>query len=439
MVFSRSAKFVMKGNCVTERLYYRDSFQKEFEAKVVSCEREGDRWKVILDRTAFYPTSGGQPHDIGTLGGVEVLEVIDAVREGAPASAVLPDADGTHDVVHYTSAEVPAGPVQGKIDWTRRIDHMQQHTAQHLLSATFIELFGYKTKSFHLGRVTSTIDLDAPSIAARQLEEAERRSNEIIFDDREVVVRFGTAQELAEAGIRTKVEREGVLRAIEIEGFDRQPCGGTHLSRTGQAGLLLIRKLERRRDLWRVEYVAGFRALAAARSDFVTLTQSAALLTCAIAEVPAGITKWGEEWRAQHSSAKRMEERLAQLEARELLAQHLASAGRDAAQASSQAPRIIAATLDDASASYLGMLAAKLVGESNVVALLASRAAGHIVFAQTKGSLSATSDMGALLRETIKDFGGKGGGSKDFAQGSLPNPGDVAKAIQHAQDFLSSK
>jgi alanyl-tRNA synthetase len=315
---------------------------------------------------------------------------------------------------------------------------MQQHTAQHLLSATFIELFRFETKAFHLGRVTSTIDLEAPSITARQLEEAERRTNEIICDDREVVVRFGTAQELAEAGIRKKVEREGVLRAIEIEGFDRQPCGGTHLARTGQAGLLLIRKLERRRDLWRVEYVAGFRALAAARSDFATLTQSAALLTCAISEVPAGITKWSEERRAQHSSSKRMEERLAQLDARELLKQHVANAGRDETQASSQAPRIIAATLDDASANYLGMLAAKLAGEANVIALLASRVTGHIVFAQTKGMSPATNDMGALLRETIKDFGGKGGGSKDFAQGSLPNPGDVAKAIQRAQDSLSS-
>jgi alanyl-tRNA synthetase len=416
---------------VTERLYYHDSFQKEFDANVVSCEREGDRWKIVLDRTAFYPTSGGQPHDLGRLGEVEVLEVADVPVADAIASPVAPQAGVTHDVVHYTSAAIPVGPVQGKIDWPRRIDHMQQHTGQHLLSAAFIELFGFQTKSFHLGRLTSTIDLEAPSITPRQVEEGERRTNEIIFEDREVAVRFGTAQELADAGIRKTVEREGVLRAIEVDGFDRQPCGGTHLARTGQAGLLLIRKLERSRNLWRVEYVAGYRALTAARADFGTLTQAASLLTCATSEVPAAITKSTEERRSLHTAGKRMEERLAQLEARELLEKLPSSAASDSL-------RIIAATLDDATANYLGILAAKLIAESNVVALLGSRAAGHVVFAQTKGSSSAH-DLGALLRDTIKDFGGKGGGSKDFAQGSIPNAADLEQVVQRARTSLSSK
>jgi alanyl-tRNA synthetase len=429
-----------RGLPVTERLYYHDSFLREFDARVVSCEHEGERWKVILDRTAFYPTSGGQPHDVGRLGEAEVLEVVDGISQGGQA-AVSPS-DQTHQIVHYTSAEVPAGPVHGKIDWDRRIDHMQQHTAQHLLSAAFLELFGFQTKSFHLGQLTSTIDLAAPAILSRHLEEAERRTNDIIFEDREVAVRFGTAQELAEAGIRKKVEREGILRAIAIDGFDRQPCGGTHLARTGQAGLLLIRKLERRKDSWRVEYVAGNRALTAARSDFAILTQAASAMTCAPAEVPAGIAKWSEERRAQHGLAKRMEERLAQHEAREMLAQR---APKPVASEFSEAPRIVAAVLEDATANYLGLLAAKLVVEANVIALLASRAGGHVVFAQTKGSRSEPDsssgerDMGKLLRESIQDCGGKGGGSKDFAQGSIPNPNDAAKVIQRAQDLLSSK
>jgi alanyl-tRNA synthetase len=432
---------------VTERLYYHDSFQKEFEANVVSCERDGDRWKIILDRTAFYPTSGGQPHDLGFLGGVEVLEVVDVSLADGAASPVAPQPGVTHHVVHYTSAELPAGPVRGKIDWPRRTDHMQQHTGQHLLSAAFIELFGFQTKSFHLGSLTSTIDLEAPALTPRQIEEAERRTNEIIFEDREVAVRFGTAQEFADAGIRKTVERAGILRAIEVDGFDRQPCGGTHLARTGQAGLLLVRKLERSRNLWRVEYVAGYRALAAARSDFGTLTQAAAVLTCALTEVPAGIIKWRDERRAAQSSAKKMEERLAQLEARDLLEKHSSASPPSSPNDS---PRLITAILDDASAAYLGILAATLVAESNVVALLGSRAAGHVVFAQSKGSTksssknapeasSAANDLGVLLRDSIKDFGGKGGGSKDFAQGSLPNPADAERAVQRARSSLSSK
>lgn len=439
VVFSFFANLLGKGAGLTERIYYHDSFLREFDANVVSCEREGDRWKVILDRTAFYPTSGGQPHDMGRLGDVEVLEVLDAAPEVAAPSVVAPDAGAAREVVHYTSAEIPAGPVHGKIDWDRRIDHMQQHTAQHLLSAAFIELFGFQTKSFHLGRLTSTIDLDASAILPDYLEAAEYRTNQIIFEDREVVVRFGTAQELAEAGIRKKVEREGLLRAIDVEGFDRQPCGGTHLARTGQAGLVLIRKLERRRDLWRIEYVAGNRAHAAARSDFSILTQAASAMTCALAEVPAGIAKWSLERRALQSSAKKMEERLAHHEAHEMLVRQ----GTAPANESAESPRVVSAVLDDATSNYVGLLAAKLVAESNVIALLASRAGGHVVFAQSKGAPADSplkvGDMGKLLRETIQDFGGKSGGSRDFAQGSLPNASDAAKVIERVHALLSAK
>jgi alanyl-tRNA synthetase len=395
----------------TERLYYRDSFLREFDAQVISCEKDGERWKIVLDRTAFYPTSGGQPYDTGKLGDAPVIEV----------------ADAEHKVVHYASAAIPVGPVHGVIDWPRRVDHMQQHTGQHLLSAAFIELFGFQTVSFHLGKEISTIDLETPAAKAEHLEKAERRVNEVIFEDKPVVIRFGTAEELAEAGIRKKVEREGILRAIEVEGFDRQPCGGTHLERTGQAGLLLIRKLERRRDQCRVEFVCGFRALAAARGDFSTLTQAASLLSCGLSEVPAVLGKLIEERRVQHGAVKRLEDGLAEHEARERLgSQAAAGAG---------GLRVIASVLDEATPTYLGLLAAKLVAETNVVALLASRASGHLVFAQTKG---LAHDMGALLRDTLKQFGGKGGGAKDFAQGSVADAGKAADVIAHAKKILAA-
>jgi alanyl-tRNA synthetase len=395
---------------VTERLYYRDSFLREFDAQVESCEQAGERWKVVLDRTAFYPTSGGQPHDLGKLNGVPVIEVAEGENE---------------KVLHYTSAAMPAGAVRGELDWPRRLDHMQQHTGQHLLSAAFIELFKFPTVSFHLGKEISTIDLEAPTIVARHLEEAERRVNEIIFEDRVVAIRFGTAEELAEAGIRKKVEREGLLRAIEVEGFDRQPCGGTHLERTGQAGLLLIRKLERRRDLWRMEFVCGYRALAAARGDFAALGQAASLLSCGLPEVPAVVARMIEEKRGLHSAVKRLEERLADQESRALLA---------AASAPDQAgARIIAHVLEEATPGYLGMIAERLAGEVGVVALLASRGTGHVVFAQSKGFAN---DMRVVLRETLKEFGGKGGGSKDFAQGSISDPGKADELLARAADKL---
>lgn len=390
---------------MTERLYYRDSFLREFDAQVLSCEREGERWKVLLDRTAFYPTSGGQPHDLGKLGGVPVVEVADAEEK----------------VVHYTSAAVDVGPVHGEIHWPRRMDHMQQHTGQHLLSAAFIDLFDFPTVSFHLGREVSTIDLEASSIAPRHIEEAERRTNEIILEDRVVAVRFGTAEELERAGVRKKVEREGILRAIEVEGFDRQPCGGTHLARTGQAGLLLTRKIERRRDSWRLEFVCGWRALAAARGDYATLNQAASLLSCGLPEAPRMLEKLMEGRRAQHNAVKRLEERLAEHEARALLAANPPGAPEGA-------HRIVAA-LEDATPDYLRLLGAKIVSEGRAVALLASRSSGHVAFAQSKG---LAGDMGGLLREALQQFPGKGGGAKDFAQGTLADPAQATAFLAHA-------
>jgi alanyl-tRNA synthetase len=395
---------------LTERLYYGDSFLREFEARVLSCEPEGSRWRVTLDKTAFYPTSGGQPHDTGTLGGASVVEVADAD-------------DGK--IVHYTSAAVPVGPVHAIIDWARRFDHMQQHTGQHLLSAVFLELFEFPTVSFHLGKEISTIDLEAPSIVPRHMEEAERRTNEAIFEDRVITVRYGTAVELAAAGIRKKVEREGVLRAVEIEGVDRQPCGGTHLARTGQAGMVLLRKLERRREAWRLEFVCGRRALAAARADYAGLWHAATLLSCSTSDVPAVIGKTLEERRGTHGAAKRLEGRLGEHEARSLLV---------TAPPDKDGTRTIAAAVDDATPSYLTLLAARLVMEAQVTALLFGRPGGHIVFAQTRGFAG---DMGGLAKDIFREFGGKGGGTKDFAQGALADAAQIDRALEKARKLAA--
>jgi alanyl-tRNA synthetase len=397
---------------MTERLYYNDSFMREFDARVISCDPDGTRWRVVLDQTAFYPTSGGQPFDVGRLGDADVVEVMDDETSG--------------DIVHFTSQQVISGTAHGGIDWQRRFDHMQQHTAQHMLSAAFVELFKFQTVSFHLGREISTIDLSASSVAQSHLDEAERRVNEIIFEDRPITVRYSTAEELSAGGIRKKVEREGVLRVVDIDSFDRQPCGGTHLARTGQAGMLLIRKGEKQKQNWRLEFVAGLRALSAAKADLMTVQRAAEAIGCGMAEVPDMVRKIQDDRRAHHRESKKIVERLAELEAAETLATR-AEISADGKR------RVIAVISEDASPAYIALLAARLCAGTNVQAVLAGRATRSIVFAQ---SADLTGDMGALLRELIACAGGKGGGSKNFSQGSLPDASALDAIVKAARDRL---
>jgi alanyl-tRNA synthetase len=388
---------------MTDRLYYQDSFTREFQANVQSCQPAADLWHVILDRTAFYPTSGGQPHDLGTLAGIAVREVVE---------------NEAGDVVHVAEQSIPSGPAAGAIDWPRRFDHMQQHTAQHILSAAFIETAKFETVSFHLGREVSTIDLAAPALVPRHLQEAERRANEIIFEDRPVHIRYGTAAELQAQGIRKTVDREGILRAIDIENFDRQPCGGTHVGRTGQIGLLLLRKIEQQKQTWRVEFVAGYRALAAARSDRELLAQAAERIGCGMPEIPDVVAKILDERRSAQRQIEKQSGQLAGFEADRL---HQAAFSRSSASASggaNAARLVIAHIFDDADATYLRLVASALAKFDGAVALLGSRANGAIVMAS---SASAGVDVSEVFRQTVSARGGKGGGSKVQAQGSVPN------------------
>lgn len=387
---------------MTDRLYYRDSFLREFDAVVLCSTPAGPHHHILLDRTAFYPNSGGQPSDIGRLGDAAVFDVCE---------------EETGGIIHLADRPLAQGPIHGAIDWPRRFDHMQQHTGQHLLSAIFIQLFGYATVSFHLGREISAIDLAAPGVSPDQLASAEQRVNQILFEDRPVTIRFGTREELAAAGVRKEVQREGLLRAIEIEGVELQPCGGTHVARTGQIGLMLLRKCEKQKGNWRLEFVCGQRALAAAREDRRLLLEAARALGGAAADLPAVAGRAADERRASDRQRRELQSRLASFEARALWDETLA-AGTGA--------RIIRRVFDPAEADYLRLLATHIVEFGRGIALLAARPGGHIVFAQSPG---LPGDMNAVLRSALAAAGGKGGGTRDFAQGICPNPG-VAGSLE---------
>lgn len=395
---------------MTKRLYYPDSAVREFEARVVGVQRgEGNRIQVVLDQTAFYPTSGGQPHDLGTLDDIAVVDVF---------------GDEQGDIVHVLE-RAPAGErVQGRVDWPRRFDHMQQHTGQHLLSAAFVRLFKLPTVSFHLGREVCTIDLEASSLGRRQLHAAEELVNQVIFEDRPVHIRFVGSDSVSEEELRHAPGEREELRLIEIEEFDRCPCGGTHVARTGQIGLLLVRGFEKIKQQVRVEFVCGGRALAAARADHQHLSEAARLLTTGAAELPDVLRKQAEERRAAEKQRTRLLERLAEHEARALLGEAEAVGAR----------RILLRVFPEADAGYLRLLAVRLVKEPGVQLLFASRSEpSALVFAQSPG---LETDMNALLRAAVQKLGGKGGGSHDFAQGSVPGGAALEEALREASQAL---
>src|SRR5579863_700343 len=394
----------------TRRLYYDDSFQDSFSAQVLSCEvlaeaedsPSGPRWGVVLDQSLLYPSSGGQPNDLGKLGDANVLNV----------------QDGEDRILHVVDRPVPIGRVEGCIHWSRRFDHMQQHTGQHMLSAIFQERFGLVTVSFHLGEVVSTIDLRGPQPSPLILEGAARAANAVIFEDREITVRYGTAEQFAELGVRKEVDRKGILRAIEIAGIDLQPCGGTHLRRTGQLGMILLRGCNKIRQDWRVEFVCGGRAEAAARADSGLISQVSAQLKCAPQDLRASVERL---LREREASAKRLKTLLPKVAASD------AAALLKATKPRTDGIRVVALVLENGEADYLQQLATALTKTERAVALLADRLTGNVVFAQNP---EVGKDMNALFKKVGEQFAARGGGKADFVRGALADAKDAAAAIE---------
>jgi len=391
---------------MTDRLYYHDSFLYDFDAEVREVT-DSPRPALVLDRTAFYPTSGGQIFDTGTIAAgdakLRVTEVADAD-------------DGS--VVHYFEAEdstrhsfKPGTRVHGQIDATRRRDHMQQHSGQHVLSAAFIRLYDMPTVSFHMADDYCSIDLDTPALTKEQIESAERLANEIILENRAVDIRFVTRDQAGKLGLRKlpPTERDE-LRLIDIHDFDLTACGGTHVSQTGQIASVLLRKVEKVRQGWRVEFVAGQRAVATARRDFTTLTEAAALFSAHIYDVPQQARKSLDEIRSLRKQREQSQEELAAAQAAALLAETAETNGR----------KLVVRTLSDGDLNFIKLLAQKVTRLStHAVAILATTSPQpSVVFAQSAGQ---PFDMGALMKETMAKLGGRGGGSKDLAQGGIPS------------------
>jgi alanyl-tRNA synthetase len=444
----------------TERLYYNDSRLLEFDARVISLsELDDGQIAVTLDRTAFYPTGGGQPTDTGTLGDARVVDCIDAEDEG---------------VLHVIQGRTPevGDPVHGKVDWLRRLGHLQQHTGQHILSAAFVHLFDAPTRSFRVLDHECEIDVELDNPTDERIDQAVDLANQIIWESRQIQIREVTSEEAAALPLRKEPAREGELRLIEIDDFDLTPCGGTHAKSTGEVGVIVVRSWERARGLARIQFMAGVRALADYRKANQTARDVAALFSAGREDSPALVAKIVEDNKKLTRHVSELEQVACRVEAEELLrygtgsgsdqlpvgmsaidgepggpaVRYRTGSGSDRVSAehvsspivmasSITKTRVIAKVFDDRNADSLKHLALALIAHPNTIALLGSRdgATARLVFAR---SSDTTGDMSALMRKACELIDGRGGGKPDLAQGGGKNIQRLSEAIKAAKTLM---
>jgi alanyl-tRNA synthetase len=395
----------------TERLYYRDSYLKEFSAHVVRASPAEGQVEVVLDRTAFYPEGGGQPADLGVLSNAQVTDVLD--RDG--------------EVVHVVRGSMPSGEVTGQVDWDRRFDHMQQHSGQHVLSQAFEQMVGAKTVSFHMGAEVSTIDLAIGALTPEQLQAAEDLSNRVIFEDRPILVHLLDPSELARLQLRKGSEREGEIRVVEVEGFDSIPCGGTHCRSAGAVGLIKVTRWARRSGDVRVEFLCGWRALRDYRAKNETAVVLATSLAVRDQDVREGVERLMREAVDLRKQTEHLRNQILDYQAIEL-------AGRGQTIGSAW---VIATVLEDRSPEELKHLAARIVAEPGKIVLLAAGTdKATLVFARSE---NLSLDAGALLRQAAAPFGGRGGGRPNLSQGGIPDPANTQAVLDEALRVVRSQ
>ena len=396
---------------LTERLYYSDSHLIEFEARVVDVTERVSGWTaIVLNRTAFYPTGGGQPSDTGTLDGLRVVECIE-------------DEDG--GVLHVVQGATPARDaiVRGRVDWSRRLDHIQQHTGQHILSQAFVTLFNAPTRGFRVLEASCEIDVDLPDPTTEKIERAVELANNVIWEDRAISIRNVTSEEASELALRKEPSREGDLRLIEIDGFDLTPCGGTHAFRTGEVGVIVVRSWERAKGLTRIEFMAGTRALADYRKANRSAREIAALFSAGRDDGPQLASHMLQENKDLHRQIRVLEEVAAGAEAEKLLSD--ASGG------------VIAKVFDGRDGDSLKKLAQALIANPGTVVLLGSRDkdVARLVFAR---STDAPGDMNALMREACAMLDGRGGGKPELAQGGGKRVDQLEATIELMRERINS-
>jgi len=394
---------------MTERIYFEDAYRKEFDGRVLERFIHEGRPAVVLNRTGFYPESGGQPSDRGTLGGAVVLHVFE---EG-------------ERIVHLLDREL-AGPeeVRGVIDWARRFDHMQQHSGQHILSQSFIELLEGETRSFHLGEQSSTLEIGIGSISEEELEKVELRANEVVFEDREIRTYFVEADEIATVPLRRPPKKEGTIRVVEVSGFDYSACGGTHCRRTGEIGLIKIIRWDKIRNNLRFEFLCGGRARQDYRDKNRSVLEISRKFSIHEREAARAVEKVLEEARQSRKRLRQLQEVLAGFEARELVEK--------------EAGWMVRKVFIDKTAEEAKLLALNIIRVAERAVLFAVRGAerDHFIFACSEKMPLNLRELVPLVMERAR---GKGGGSPTLVEIVAEAGGDLEGVLNAAAEYLRRK
>lgn len=386
-------------------LYYQDATISEFQATVVKTGSDEDSNYIVLDNTAFYPTGGGQPHDTGWIADIEIIDVEKVDDE----------------IRHYTTADVSniSGEISAKLNWTRRFDHMQQHTGQHILTAAFVELFDFATTSFHLGTELVTIDLNVSDVTDAQLAAAEQRANEIILENRPVETKWVTKDELAHYNLRKDVKVDEDIRLVIIPDFDYNGCGGTHPTSTGQVGLVKILATEKMKQQIRVHFVCGQRVLDQLAMRKNVLSDVARQLSAPEEQAADAMRKFATAAKQTEKSLKEAQDALLQFEAKELASEAVA-----------------ARTFENRSIQDLQKLA-RFITEHNqqAIALLVATNDDKLQFVAARGKAQTTS-MKTISTAALPLINGKGGGNDALVQGGGEKSITADALLQAMKDIL---
>jgi alanyl-tRNA synthetase len=389
----------------TQRLYYEDPYLLEFEAEVIERREHDGHPAVVLDRTAFYPESGGQPWDKGTINDVDVLAVVE--EDGA--------------ILHVLASAVEGGRALGRIDRATRLDHMQQHTGQHVLSQAFWELFKGETLSFHMGPDISTLEIGLKTITDADCDRVEDRANAVVWEDRPVKTYFVPEERIGEVPLRRPPKKQGLLRVVEVDGFDYSACGGTHVRRTGEIGLIRLGGTEKIRGNLRFEFLCGGRALRDYRAKDRSARKLSTAFSCPAADVAGQVEKLSAEGKALKKRARRLEERLAAFESQEIIR---AAAGR-----------VIAGVLEDKAPEEARFLALAIVksGAFAVAYGASGESQGHLILARSEG-------LKADLRQVVPVVAAlvpvKGGGGPSLVELVMADKARLGAAVDAAAAWL---